>query len=187
MLAVCNSLAENRASEKSDIDLFIIVKNGRLGSARFFMKLLTQICGARVHHNKKAGRFCLSFFVTERAMDLSCSVYGADMSFGNFVRGITPISGEKTYLKFIEENSGWIKGFEPRISHIREGFFTRVLRRIIEILFWPFAWLFESLFFRLQYKKDARRAERFKKTGGIILTKDVFKFHEDEIASRSLP
>ena len=65
MVAVCNNLAFGNATEKSDIDIFIVSERDRLYTARTFAAALTHFTGTRRHGNKIAGRFCLSFFADE--------------------------------------------------------------------------------------------------------------------------
>ena len=62
MVAVCNNLSYDNPTESSDIDLFIVIKKGRMWIARLIVSLILQFHGVRRHHDKIAGRFCLSFF-----------------------------------------------------------------------------------------------------------------------------
>jgi len=71
MVSVCNNLAFSKVREGSDIDIFIIAKNGRLFLVRSFVTFLLQILGVRRHGKKISKRFCLSFFIDESVMDLS--------------------------------------------------------------------------------------------------------------------
>ena len=57
MVAVCNSLAYDNATEQSDIDLFIVIEKGRMWIARFLITLILQFHGVRRHGNKIAGGF----------------------------------------------------------------------------------------------------------------------------------
>lgn len=61
------SMAEGRANEKSDIDLFIQVKEGRIWSTRFFVTLLIHIAGIRRTDNDIPGKVCLNWFATFNA------------------------------------------------------------------------------------------------------------------------
>lgn len=69
-IAVCNTLAFGSANAKSDIDLFIITTANRIFSARVIITLVTWLLGIRRHGKKIAGRFCLSFFIAEDALNL---------------------------------------------------------------------------------------------------------------------
>jgi predicted nucleotidyltransferase len=82
LIALCNSRAMGKHSENSDIDLFIITRSGQLWTARFFVTLISSILGVRRQNThgltkwgpeyikKTKDKFCLSFFITEDAMNL---------------------------------------------------------------------------------------------------------------------
>jgi len=59
------SLARGTDHKNSDIDFLIIVKRGRLYSARFFATILIHLTGWRRHGKKIAGRICLNCFLPD--------------------------------------------------------------------------------------------------------------------------
>lgn len=182
MVSVCNSLALGNVKKTSDIDLFIITAPGRLWTARFCMKVLTGIFGMRAHHKKIAGRFCLSFFVSERATDLSPLAHDFDPHLAYFVATVVPLFGEKTYRAFLLANEAWTLPYfrrlvTPRLEKLREPRASRAVQWIFEKILFIFG---ESLFYRIQIRKDKERKKQFSGSEGIVMTKDVFKFHEED-------
>lgn len=93
---VCNSLSFGLVDEKSDIDLFVVTKNGRLFTARAVLTLILQVFGLRRHGRLVAGRFCLSFFADESMADLK-GLYIKDDVYGHFW---------KEKLKLVYERNG---------------------------------------------------------------------------------
>lgn len=190
MAAVCNSCAYGNVKDTSDIDVFIVVENGKLATARFFLKVLTQIFGMRVHHDKIAGRFCLSFFVSEKATNLEPLAHEFDPHLAYFAWMMTPIYGEDEYLKFLKANEKWLGRYFRRISpprlerlkkHPVASFFGIIIAGFLRI----FGGTLEILCQKLQGKKDNERKKQFPHSaGGITMTKDVFKFHEDDPRQR---
>lgn len=183
MIAVCNSLASEKVKKTSDIDLFIVTENNRLWTARFFMKLLTQIFGMRVHHEKIAGRFCLSFFVSKKAMNLHQLAHKFDPHLADFVKIMTPIFGERIYRDFLRENEAWTlpyfkRALEPRLHRIAPHGISRAFAWCAEKILGLFGESTEKFFYSLQMKKDSVRQKQFPKSEGIFMSKDVFKFHE---------
>lgn len=67
MIVLTGSMAEGRASEQSDIDLFIQVEEGKLWSTRFFVTLVLQLLGLRRTDTDIAGKVCLNWFATFNA------------------------------------------------------------------------------------------------------------------------
>ncbi len=62
-VSIINSVAENRATQRSDIDLLIVTEKNRVPQVRMFLAVVLHFLGMRVHNNHVAGRFCLSFLV----------------------------------------------------------------------------------------------------------------------------
>ncbi len=194
-VAVCNSLAYGNASEASDIDLFVITAPGRMNTARFFMKLLTQIFGVRVHHEKVAGRFWQSFFATEKTMNLAPLAHDFDPHLAYFVVTMKPIFGEKTFAKFLEENGVWTGQYFKRslalnIEHARRHFIALSLQWLSEKILNLFGGIGEAFFAKFLEKRDLAHKKKFQNSSGIVLRKDIFKFHEhdprEEIAKKFL-
>jgi predicted nucleotidyltransferase len=185
MVAVCNTLAYGNAKETSDIDVFIVVKEGKLGTARFFAKLLTQIFGVRVHHDKIAGRFCLSFFVTEKALNLGDLAHQFDPHLAYFTRMMVPIFGEEVYKKFINENAQWTaeylkKPFKPLLKEIKSHPISRIFQFVFELILNLGGCPLEAFLYNHQVKRDNIRKKLFPNSKGIVINKNVFKFHEED-------
>lgn len=192
MAAVCNSLTVGNVKETSDIDLFIVAEDKKLATARFFAKILTQLFGKRVHHDKIAGRFCLSFFVTTKTMNLEPITHEFDPHLAYLVAAAVPIYGKKVYLEFLEQNI-WIKPYfkrdtEPRLGRVKKNAFLDIIKYIIEILLRICGAPLENFLYKIQLKRDNERKKALVSADGVIISKTVFKFHEHdtrrEIASR---
>lgn len=188
LVCICNSLAYGNVDEKSDIDVFVITRTGRLATARAFLKLLTQIFGVRVHHEKIAGRFCLSFFMTENAMNLKRIAYNFDPHLAYFVKTMTPVVGSKdSYKRFLQLNDEWLRVYfkraledEMRLEKLRTNRFAKILQNIFERILWIFGNLPEKLLHKFQLKRDKEHKVRIKDDSGVLITKDIFKFHEED-------
>lgn len=185
MVAVCNSLAYGNCKAESDIDLFIITEDKHLYTARFFMKILTQLFCKRVHHDKITGRFCLSFFVSESALDLGKLAHPFDPHLAYFARTMTPLLGKRTYLKWLEENDKWTffyfkRDLAPRTSKIRIYPVFAAIKFIFESILRLGGRFLENWLYDLQVKKDNLRKKTLKDQSGVVITKSVFKFHEQD-------
>jgi hypothetical protein len=71
MVAVVNSLSMYATDTDSDIDLFIVTSRGTIWFVRVMVTLIFWIHSVWRHGEDVAGNFCLSFFITEDAMDMS--------------------------------------------------------------------------------------------------------------------
>jgi len=114
MMAVCNSLGYSNANEKSDIDLFIITKQGTIWLARFFTILIVKFLHMRPKEDTKKDTFCLSFFVDERYLDIENSRMGTnDIYYPYWVSNLIPVYNPyHLYQKFLAANL-WHKDYLP--------------------------------------------------------------------------
>lgn len=185
MAAVCNSLAYGNVHEGSDIDLFIVVKSGRLNIARLFLKILSQFFCMRAHHEKTAGRFCVSFIVTEHALDLKPLALQCDPHLAYFVRHMVPIVGRETYLEFLMSNNHWTKNYfkrdsNPRLEMVRAHRLLRCVQYLSERLLGVFGAVLENFSQNIQKRRDQERRREVKEIKAVVITKDVYKFHEND-------
>ena len=68
---VCNTVAGGGVKKESDIDVFIIIKNGRLWLTRFLTTIILSIFNLRRNKKHIANKICLSFYATNDGLDLS--------------------------------------------------------------------------------------------------------------------
>lgn len=125
MVALCNSRAMGEAAENSDIDLFIVVRKNNLWTTRFIVTTITSIFGVRrrnTHGLEKRSpeyikrtkdKFCLSFFITENAMNLEgIRLQPNDPYLDRWIYTLVPlINKNAAYEHFMEAN-----GVEPVIA-----------------------------------------------------------------------
>lgn len=110
MVAVCNNLAFGKVDGRSDIDLFVIAKRGRLFIVRIFVTFLLHVMGVRRYGNKVAGRFCLSFFVDEDGMDMKEIAIDNDIYLAFWMRTMVPIIDDGISGEFLDKNE-WVKRY----------------------------------------------------------------------------
>jgi len=109
MIAIVNSLSMYATHQDSDIDLFIITRPHMLWFVRFFVTLVLWHGRVWRRNDDVAGNFCLSFFITTEAMDLSKIAIENDIYLYYWIYYLKPLyNRNNTYEKFIEVNS-WIQ------------------------------------------------------------------------------
>jgi len=109
MVAVVNSLSMYATHKDSDIDLFIITAKNRIWIVRVCVTLVFWILGVWRKGEDISGNFCLSFFITEDAMDLEKIAIEEDIYLYFWIFHMKPIlSSEDTYEKFLLANP-WIE------------------------------------------------------------------------------
>jgi hypothetical protein len=120
MIAVGNLLGAHNLKDNSDIDFFIVTEDKQIFITRFFCAGVTKLLGLRPRPGKSRDKICLSFYASEKAMDLRGLMLNnkkeagdMDIYFIYWLAGLTPIfdSGE-IYSKFISINL-WLKQYLP--------------------------------------------------------------------------
>lgn len=185
MVGVCNTVALGTSKETSDIDLFIVTKDERLFTARLLVTLLTQVLGIRRHGSKTAGRFCLSFFVEESAMNIEAFTLSNDIYMAFWLKSMSIVYARNidTINQFEGKNSEWIK---RRFHHGRKIPATimkqsHTLKKIGEwILGGYIGEHIESILRTLQLTRARKKASHLTDTTGTIVSKTVLKFHDND-------
>lgn len=114
MIALSGSLALDNSKAKSDIDLFIVGRHGRLWMTRLLTKLLAICLGLHRWDSVVAGRLCLNHYVSDRALTLDKrNLYTARL-FSQLI----PVYGFDCYRTFQQDNS-WIRHYLPQYPWYR--------------------------------------------------------------------
>ncbi|PJC39289.1 hypothetical protein CO044_00590 [Candidatus Peregrinibacteria bacterium CG_4_9_14_0_2_um_filter_38_9] len=185
MVSVCNNLAFGLADEKSDIDLFIVARTGRLFIVRTFVTLIFNFFGVRRHGEKIHQRFCLSFFVDDSALDLSKMAIDNDIYLAYWIKSQVPFINDGVSLDLLKKNE-WVKKYFEN----EDDFFIRA-NEILPVSRWHifFRFVFEFLssgYFgemiewflkKWQMKRALRKAKKVSDASGIVVSEHVLKFH----------
>ncbi|MBT5016116.1 hypothetical protein HN748_00235 [Candidatus Peregrinibacteria bacterium] len=189
LVAVCNNLALSNSKPGSDIDLFIVTKPGRLFISRLILTVWLQLLGVRRHGSKIAGRFCLSFFVTEENLDFNfIKKEPLDIYLAYWFQTLQPIQGNREiYEKLLTKNSDWLqkifmRPLHPNMHRFKEApLWARSLRSLQEKI------LNTSLGDKLEEKLENWQITRAQKKRdlvardnpdhGIIISRHMLKFH----------
>lgn len=187
MVAVCNTLAIGCPTAKSDIDLFVVSKKNRIFLVRTLTTVLFHLLGVRRHNEKIAGRFCLSFFVSDEKLDLSDLLKNKnDVYFMYWFRTLQPLYGRETFQKFVEANV-WAKEYFPDLKDVDSGNMKpfwksgRIYRLIA--LFWEFVLggflgdFLEGIFSKKHLKRHALNMKSLTGGSSVIVNKYMLKYH----------
>ncbi len=154
MIAVTGRIAMKNAEKRSDLDLFIVLKRGRIFTGRIFVTLLVHLMGKRRYGNKIANRICLNYFVADDSMEITVKDLFASSEYFFMI----PVFGEKVFRDFQKMNY-WIKKYHSNFSLNRIGnlktlsddFFSKNTRFFMENIF-NFSFI-ESILRKWQLKR----------------------------------
>lgn len=145
LIALGNLMGADNLRNDSDIDLFIITEEKRVWLTRFFCVGLIKLLGLRPRAGNSRDKICLSFFISEKAMDLSGLMLtppaptlsgrefnppyppftrgaeAVDIYFIYWLANLTPLYDKaETYEKFVKANL-WLKNYLPNWSPVIEA------------------------------------------------------------------
>lgn len=180
--AVCNTLAFGNASRESDIDLFIITEKGKIFTARTLSALLMDVMGVRRKGDKIAGRFCMSFYLSEDAMDLSTMRKGGDDVYLAFwMRSLKPIFGEEIFDRFFEENDWVAELFKQSVNESGRplifGAGTGLERVHRSLLSGGIGSMLERKLERDHLKRHEVKKAELGEGSSVVVNKSMLKYH----------
>lgn len=189
---VCNSVGAELATEKSDIDWFVIARSRRMWLVRACLNSMLRLLGLRTYGTKEAGRICLSFFVASDQLDLSpWGVVPDDIHFAYWLRQMMPLYNRQDAWRRFQTANQWVNALVPHATYrhlpVPEPSSRRKcslwLQRLGEYLLrgrlgdrledFCTAWQKKHLIPSLQAK--AQRSDK-----GVIIAPGVLKFHEHD-------
>ena len=188
MVAVCNTLAFNNPDENSDIDLFIVTQNNRLFISRTILTFLTSIFGLRRHGQKTEKRFCLSFWITENALNLeNIQIKNNDPYLAFWCKTLKPIiNKDNIYQKFLEINQRWIGENDPCPCYNYPNKYFRPKKEFsiqdkkliskCSVLYSLFSML-NSILCHWQLARCQIKMRNLNQNASVIVSKNMLKFH----------
>lgn len=117
LVTVANTLADRTASKDSDIDVFIVVRHGRLFIVRTLSVIYLQLAGLRRHGKRINNRVCLTFYVTDRYQDLSDTAFKPyDIYLAYWVAGLTSLLAQPKAMHRLLKANAWAGELVPEYA-----------------------------------------------------------------------
>lgn len=184
---VCNTLARSYARVASDIDMFVVAAPGRIWLTRLFVTGLAAILRVRPTETESADKICLSFFVTEDALDLKPLTIVGDVYLPHWVQELYPVYDESGATRRLFAQNGWLRDVLPgtrvQAPSRRRAVAPRLVRvkRIVErALDAAFGDRLERWAERRQkaWMPPALRAAADSPESDVVLSDRILKFHD---------
>jgi hypothetical protein len=113
-VGVCNTLAYDNARPESDMDVFIVVRDGHLWTSRALVTAVVHALGLRRHDDKIRDRVCLSFYVTQSALDLSpLTLKPVDPELALWVAQMVPVLDRHGTFAAFRRANAWVERILP--------------------------------------------------------------------------
>jgi hypothetical protein len=160
MIAVTGRLAMKNSDKKSDWDIFVTLKKGRIWTGRTIFTIFVHLIGRRRYGNKIKDRICLNYFISDESFGIKTEKrpFEINLFSANEYSFMIPLFGFRKFRRFQIRNS-WIKKFKPNyeIPEVKSAkvvpdtHFSKIFRRCAEKLI-DFDFL-EKFLERLEMKK----------------------------------
>ena len=190
---VVNSVAFGGIRKGSDLDLFVVIRDGYMWLGRALVTLVISCMGIRRHDEKITNRVCLSFFVTESAMNLENIRIKAhdDIYLVYWILWARPIiirrdRSSPCPQNVLPQENSWITKYVPNIQHHdRSGqacLTTTIFAMIFEcvLFFTGIAWISNQILRYFLKKRALRKHEKSSSRASIIISDEILKFHEED-------
>lgn len=188
-ICVCNTVAAGWPTEQSDIDVFIIVREGRLWLTRILITGLTALTRLRRSHHRVTDLVCLSFYVTDEHLDISAvRINEPDIYLTYWIKQLIPLYDPKKFLpQFLKKNC-WVNGYIPfscldkemlSSSLVKNGFFGNTLKKMLTRLLRGSLgdWLERRARSWQRRRIDARPHAP---EPSVVISDSMLKFHEED-------
>ncbi len=111
---VCNTVAGAVANKESDIDLFIIVKKGRIWLSRALVTLVLSFLRMRRTKRRIKNKICLSFYVTDDNLNLSpITIPKSDIYLVYWLDQLVPVFDPDDLHYSLFRANQWAKKYLP--------------------------------------------------------------------------
>ncbi len=160
MIGVTGRLSMKSASQQSDWDVLIVLKNGHIWTGRTLVTAFLQLIGKRRYGKKIKDRICLNHFITDESLEVITKEKFPEFSAHEF-SFIFPIFDSGIFQKFQFRNS-WIRNYcfnyylaeTKNLKTLEDNKITKNIRKVGEF-FLNFKFL-ESWLANWQRKKIKR-------------------------------
>lgn len=191
-IGVVNTLALDNARPESDIDFFVIVKRRRLWLTRAVVTALVHAMGVRRHGSTVTDRVCLSFYVSDGALNLEPLKHPAiahDSYLAYWVTEVVPLySRGNAWQDFLRANE-WVNARVPHgfrgipAPYHDDSALVKVLRFAPELIGYSVLgdigeWLLRIMQRRHMLRKEGSRIHAH--STDVVVSDDVLKFHEKD-------
>lgn len=184
-LAGSGSLALDNTKGSSDLDLFIIVKSGRIWTARLLLLVVAQLTGRRrTYWDAQApGKMCLNHYVADNHLALADEVKNVYTAVQYTLH--VPLYGRAELNRFRTVNKKWIETYVsapawPDLPHQYEYVLPAFVQRLKQFFE---NWLLEPVGNSLEYfseklqRATIARHQGLQPVGRVVMNQDELAFH----------
>ncbi len=186
---VCNTVAAGWPSKESDIDVFIIIREGRLWFTRFLITGFISIANLRRRGQQVTDCICLSFYVTNKHLTItSIRITEPDIYLVYWIHQLVPVYDPKNIsTQFLRDNE-WTREYVPFCPFEKEALSeslvknSYVMQKMKEMITWFWSgqcgnWL--EQWARVWQRQRIDRQHHAPEPA-VVVSDTMLKFHEED-------
>lgn len=200
MIAVGNLIGAHNLKDDGDLDFFIVAEHKRIWLTRFFCVGLAKFLGWRPQANNSRDKICLSFYVSERALDLSSLMLrpdsigrlsslqhddeNYDIYFTYWLAGLAPLyDAGGVYNKLVKANARLLAGLpnwrliEPVKRRQVKPILSEFYHDLIDLLIGGLEPQFKALQLRLL---PPRLKNLMNQDNRVVINDQIIKLHAND-------
>jgi len=178
------SMAIYNTDEKSDFDVLVIAKSGRLYTCRFFLWLISSVLGSRRKRHERVApdKLCFNHYLTDGDMKLvHQSIFNAQTYVNLKPVMIKPVMIDKFYASNLWLND-YVCNFRTQKDFVRRSvsppaifrFFARMAELFLDSLLGN---ALENVLKNFQQKKIRENQVTYEPGGRVVFTERELEFH----------
>jgi len=188
---VCNNVSFEISDAESDIDVLMIVKSGRIWIARLLTTVLFSILMLRRTKKKITDRICLSFYLSDRNLNLANIVLkDTDIYMVYWLAQLFPVYDPDNLASSMRSANKWIENFVPNLScdefmekTAKDNLPSRIIKKFFHIA-WGGAYgdVVEKQAKEIQVLKMRmnKASVQDKNDTRVVINDNMLKFHEND-------
>lgn len=187
LLAGSGSLALSNTRPDSDLDMFVIVRRGRIWTVRLLLLCAAQLLGRRRKRWDEVApdRLCFNHFITDQDLVMPSDVRNVYTAVA--YTHLTPLFGANVLEKFQQANAPWLRSYlmyPDSISLVPKQaaslpYFLKLFKKLLEgILFEPIGEILEKGAEKLQ-RRIIEKHRQPGRSGRVAVSDHELAFHPD--------
>ncbi|PJE51443.1 MAG: hypothetical protein COV29_00445 [Candidatus Yanofskybacteria bacterium CG10_big_fil_rev_8_21_14_0_10_36_16] len=179
------SLATGSTDELSDLDVLVVVKHGRMWTARFLIVVLMSLVGIRRKPTDKIApdKICLNHYITDKSLHIDLkSVYNAQ----TYSRLIPLLVREEAIVDEFKEKNKWVLDCVQKWNfnsnqHKRASMVSRAISFLFEraLSFYWIGGVVESKTKNIQLGRIIKNPLTYKEGSKVVYCDERLEFHPD--------
>jgi len=177
LIAVANSIGAHNLRKGSDIDFFIITAANRIWLSRFISAGIAKVLRLRPTVQNKKDKICLSFYITESALNLkNLELPSGDPYFYFWLRDLRPIYNKKnTWVNFLQANSLLLGSNANRLENFEQD---HSLSMNVKSTGYQLGKILEKIVKKIQLKIMAKSLRlSINNSDGVVVSDDILKLY----------